>query len=115
MLLGVLAGAILGLFFHIENWEGGYASYRRRMLRLAHIAFFGLGFINLHYALTLQHISLPIANIQVASAGLIVGVMSMPLVCYLTAWRKPMRYLFPIPVLAVTSAIVAVLLGWSTP
>jgi energy-converting hydrogenase Eha subunit A len=112
MLLGVLAGAWLGLFFHIEDWAGGYASYRRRMLRLAHIAFFGLGFINLLYALSLERIALPTLNARIASVGFVVGVISMPLVCYLSAWRKSYRHLFPIPVIAVGAAILAVLLGW---
>ena len=115
MLLGALTGAGIGLFIHIEDWAGGYASYRRRMLRLAHISFFGLGFINLLYALTLEHILLPQINQQVTSLGLILGVVTMPLVCYLSAWRKLMRHLFPIPVLAVTSALIALLMGWNTP
>ena len=114
MLLGVFAGAGIGLFIHIEDWGGGYASYRRRMLRLAHIAFFGLGFINLFFALTLEQVSLPQINQQIASIGLILGGITMPMVCYLSAWRMSMRHLFPIPVLAVTSALIALLAGWNT-
>ena len=30
---------------------GGYGSFRRRLTRLGHIAFFGLGFVNLFYGL----------------------------------------------------------------
>src|ERR1035437_8652833 len=51
-LLGCLVGAIPGLFFHNSDWLGGYASWQRRMIRLAHIAFFGIGFLNLSFALT---------------------------------------------------------------
>jgi hypothetical protein len=36
----------LGLFFHRENWLGGYASHARRMYRLDHISFFELGLVN---------------------------------------------------------------------
>lgn len=115
MLLGVFAGAAIGMFFHREDWAGGYASYRRRMLRLGHIAFFGLGFINLFFALTLERIALPLINTQIASVGLIVGLISMPLTCFLSAWRKPMRHLFPVPVLAVGGALLALLLGWISP
>ena len=43
MLLGVLSGAIIGLFFHREDWMGGYGSYRRRLTRLGHISFFWAG------------------------------------------------------------------------
>lgn len=115
MLLGVSAGAVIGMFFHREDWAGGYASYRRRMLRLGHIAFFGLGFINLFFALTLERIALPSINTQIASAGLIIGVITMPLVCFLSAWRKPVRHLFPVPVLAVSSALLSLLVGWIAP
>ena len=41
-LLGCISGAVLGLFFHRAEWLGGYGSWRRRMLRLAHISFFGI-------------------------------------------------------------------------
>jgi hypothetical protein len=112
MLLGVLSGAAIGLFFHIDAWAGGYASFRRRMLRLAHISFFGLGFINLMYGLTLQAIPLPQSFATTGSYGLIVGVITMPLCCYLTAWKKCFRHMFPVPVLGVATGIIAVLYGW---
>ena len=54
MLMGVLSGAAIGLFFHVDDWARGYASLRRWMLPPAHIYFFGLGFINLMYGLTMQ-------------------------------------------------------------
>ena len=112
MLIGVLSGATIGLFFHIDSWAGGYASFRRRMLRLAHISFFGIGFINLLYGLTLQAIPLPQFFAKTGSYGLIAGVIMMPLCCYLTAWKKYFRHLFPMPVLCVTTGIIAVLYGW---
>src|SRR6476659_1498472 len=31
MLGGVVSGAVLGLFFHKDDWMGGYASFRRRL------------------------------------------------------------------------------------
>ena len=34
-LRGCLAGVIPGLFFHNSDWLGGYASWQRRMIRLA--------------------------------------------------------------------------------
>ena len=51
-LLGCIAGAIPGIFFHNANWLGGYSSWERRMIRLAHISFFGIGALNLAFALT---------------------------------------------------------------
>ena len=35
MFLGVVSGAVIGMFFHREDWMGGYDSYRRRLTRLA--------------------------------------------------------------------------------
>ena len=42
ILLGFVAGVVLGFFFHREDWLGGYHSWRRRMVRLGHISFFGI-------------------------------------------------------------------------
>lgn len=109
---GVLTGGAIGLFFDKEEWAGGYGSFRRRMLRLGHISFFGLGFLNFMFGLTVQSATLPIPHARVASFGFLVGVTCMPLCCFLTAWKKPFRYLFPLPVLGVLSAITLVLLGW---
>jgi hypothetical protein len=112
MLAGVLSGSFAGLLFHDENWLGGYASFRRRLARLGHISFFGLGFVNLLFAATAGQLLLRPGYLSVASIGLIVGAITMPVCCYLTAWRKPLRHLFPIPVLSVAIGIAAILAGW---
>jgi hypothetical protein len=111
MLAGVVSGAVLGLFFHDEKWMGGYTSYRRRLARLGHIAFFGLGFLNLIFAATAAQFSLADHNLSIASWALVLGAATMPLCCFLSAWRKPLRHLFPIPVLSVTAGILAILIG----
>jgi hypothetical protein len=112
MLAGVLSGAVVGLFFHREDWMGGYGSYRRRLTRLGHIAFFGLGFLNLMFAATAAQLYLHGDYFAIASWALIVGAVTMPLCCFLSAWRKPLRHLFPVPVLAVTTGILSILIGW---
>ena len=112
MLAGAISGAVLGLFFDRDGWAGGYGSFRRRMLRLGHISFFGIGFLNLLFGLTLTAVSLPPTHSRIASAGFLVAVIAMPACCFLTAWKKPLRHLFPFPVLAVLAGIVPVLLGW---
>jgi len=111
MLLGAVSGAAIGLRFHIEGWAGGYASFRRRMLRLGHIAFFGLGLVNVLFALSVEAVGLPVAAPPVASLSLVVGVVTMPLVCFLTAWRAGFRHLFFVPVSSVVLAVVLVLAG----
>ncbi|MDH3758573.1 MAG: hypothetical protein OEV10_02590 [Gammaproteobacteria bacterium] len=112
MLFGAVSGAALGLFFDRDGWAGGYGSFRRRMLRLGHISFFGIGFLNLLFGLTLTAVSLPPTHSRIASAGFVVAVIAMPACCFLTAWKKQLRHLFPIPVLAVLAGIIPLLLGW---
>jgi hypothetical protein len=112
MLAGVLSGAIVGLRFHQDEWMGGYGSYRRRLTRLGHISFFGLGFLNLIFAATAGQLALGRGYAAAASDALIVGAVTMPACCFLSAWRKPLRHLFPIPVVSVTIGIVAILIGW---
>ena len=104
VLLGCVAGAVPGLFFHKEDWQGGYSSWQRRMIRLAHIAFFGIGFINLAFFLTAKALGLD-AGLEAASFLLILGAVAMPLVCYLSAWKMFFRHLFIIPATSVTLGI----------
>jgi len=107
-LLGCIAGMVPGLFFYDETWLGGYASWRRRMTRLAHVAFFGIGFLNLSFAGTVQMLGLR-AGLSVPSGLLIVGAVAMPLVCYLSAWKAVFRHLFFIPAGSITLAIAVFL------
>ena len=103
ILLGLISGTLLGLFFHREDWLGGYGSWRRRMLRLGHISFFGTGLLNLSFALSAAHLRHEPPP-RVAALAFVVGAIAMPTVCFLSAWRQPLRHLFFIP---VTSLIVA--------
>jgi len=102
ILLGFIAGAVLGLFFHNENWMGGYSSWRRRMARLGHISFFGIALINLLYSL-----SLTVFNVQITtpypSYLFIAGAITMPLVCFLSAYNKKFRHVFPVPVICLVA------------
>jgi hypothetical protein len=110
ILLGMASGAALGLFFHDERWLGGYDAWPRRMLRLGHISFFGIAFLNLSFAVTLYLTGLDGA-LKAASLLLIVGAVLMPTVCFLAAWRKPLRHLFPAPALSLVGAALLTLLG----
>jgi hypothetical protein len=100
MFLGAVLGAVQGLFFHREDWLGGYGSWRRRMLRLGHISFFGLAFINLSFALSASALGLD-AEVAWPSRLFLVGAVTMPLLCYLSAWARGWRHLFFIPALSV--------------
>ncbi len=58
ILAGLLTGTAIGLFFHDETWMGGYGSWRRRMIRLGHISFFGTAFLNLAFVFSVASRSL---------------------------------------------------------
>ncbi len=107
VLAGVLTGIALGLFFHRESWLGGYDSWPRRMLRLGHISLFGIAALNLGFALTIRRLGWQApagACFALAAANVL-----MPAVCFLAAWRRPMRQLFFLPVGCVLIAVVSLL------
>ena len=103
-LLGCLAGAVPGLFFHDPNWLGGYSSWTRRMIRLGHISFFGIGLLNLSLAMTARALGVD-DGLVLPSVLLIVGAVTMPLVCYLSAWKPDFRNAFFVPALSVILAV----------
>ena len=106
---GFLAGAVQGLLFHREHWLGGYASWKRRMLRLGHISFFGIGFINLGFAFTAAKLP-PSVAMNTASWLFVAGAVGMPLCCYLSAARKAFRHLFCVPVTSLVAAAAILIL-----
>lgn len=111
MVLGAfLTGAGIGLFFHRDVFLGGYDSFRRRLLRLGHIALAALGLSNVLYSL-----AAPLAHgygiATAASASWIGGGILMPAVCFLTAWRPQFRHLFALPVTLLLAAVLATLVG----
>jgi hypothetical protein len=110
ILAGMLSGAALGLFFHDERWLGGYHSWPRRVLRLGHISFFGVAFLNIAFAATL-HVAGDIPGARTASWLLVSGAVLMPAVCFLAAWRKPLRHLFFLPAASLIGAVFALLYG----
>jgi hypothetical protein len=114
MLLGLFAGASIGLFFHQESFAGGYASFRRRLMRLGHVAFFGLGILNVLYALTLKLSGVELRYPVIASASLVAAAALMPLVCFLSAWKMPFRHLFAIPVACVAVSLALLIEGLVT-
>ena len=65
------------------------------MLRLGHISFFGLGILNVLYALSLHDYPISPAYGRLASTGFVIGALSMPTCCFLTAWKVGFRHLFP--------------------
>src|SRR5437588_6353866 len=85
ILLGFLTGLVFGLFFHRENWLGGYGSFQRRMYRLCHISFFGLAGVKFMFYLTARELVLQGLPIEMASWAFIMGAVAMLLCCVLLA------------------------------
>ena len=101
IVLGFVSGMLLGLFFQRDEWLGGYASLKRRLYRLAHISFFGLGAVNLCFFLTV--VMAPLQGIGVIWAGwaLILGALSMPICCILMAHIPRAHLTFGVPVISL--------------
>ena len=110
ILLGMVSGAVFGLHFHDDGWLGGYGSWPRRLLRLGHISFFGIALLNLAFGATLAMTGTN-GQFRSTSVLLVAGAILMPAVCFLSAWRKPLRHLFVLPVVSLFGAAVSVLVG----
>ena len=106
ILSAFFTGAIIGMFFYREDFLGGYSSFRRRILRLGHIAQAALGMMNV-VAANSQFSGCEFNAIAIW--GLVVGGISMPAVCFLSAWKPSMRHLFFIPVVSLFAAVVEIL------
>jgi len=108
ILAAFITGAVVGLFFHREDFWGGYTSFRRRLVRLGHIALAALGGLNVLFSIATPETS---TSIHVASVLLLIGGVSMASICFLTGWRESFRRLFFIPATSLMLAVVLVLLG----
>ncbi|MAF48281.1 MAG: hypothetical protein CMM10_08460 [Rhodospirillaceae bacterium] len=93
------------------GWVGGYDDLARRFLRLGHIAFFGLGFLNLHLARALPEIALGPAWRRTASRAMNFGNITLPAgLIWAAAW-EPAKYVLPLPALSVFAALIVVAVG----
>jgi hypothetical protein len=110
VLAAFVTGAGIGLFFHRDEFWGGYASFRRRIVRLGHVALAALGMMNVLYALC----PWPVVGTwqeRGASLAFIAGGVAMPAVCFLAGWRAGARALFFVPVGLLILAVVLTLCG----
>jgi hypothetical protein len=110
VLAAFVTGAGIGLFFHRPEFWGGYASFRRRIVRLGHIALAALGMMNVLFALCPWPAGDRWNGIW-AGRLWIVGGVAMPVVCFLTGWRAGFRNWFFVPVGALVGAVVLTLIG----
>lgn len=108
ILSAFVTGAIIGVFFHRDDFWGGYNSFRRRIVRLGHISQAALGILNVLYSLS----SAPVSGSdesRTASWCFVAGGVAMPLVCFFSGWNEKLRYLFFLPVALLIVAAIATL------
>jgi hypothetical protein len=116
---GVLTGMVMGLWsfdgpFPPPAWLGDYGDTGRRLARLGHIAFFGLGILDLLLAHELRCSALSLRGKQAASWAMIFGNILLPLTLFAAAAYRPLKYGLAIPVLAVFVALLLAAYGaWS--
>ena len=116
LLLGVASGMILGLWsfggpIPVPEAIGDYGDLPRRFLRLGHIAFFGLGLINLAVAGHWRRLELSRAAARRALKFMNLGNLGLPPLLLAAAWQPALLYILPIPVTFVFAALALCAIG----
>ncbi len=111
--VGAITGLIMGLWsfdgpLGVPASLGEYEDTARRLARLGHIAFFGLGILNLLLARELPESSLGLREKKIASFAMNFGNIFLPLTLFAAAFYHPLKYTMPLP---ATSVLVALLLA----
>ncbi len=114
--LGALTGLVMGLWSFdgpvpTPGWLGEYGTTARRLARLGHIAFFGLGILNLLLARELSLSALGLQTKRVASRAMNFGNVFLPLTLFSAAAYPPLKYLLPLPASAVFLALILAAYG----
>ena len=112
--MGFISGAVMGMRFQNENWMGGYSSFPRRLYRLGHISFFGLGLINFLFAVTLRLFPVTSPFATLAGYAFIIGGILMPICCVLIAHfpkiKAPLLFTPPVASLLLGGALTLFLI-----
>lgn len=93
------------------SWLGEYGDTPRRLARLGHIAFLGLGIINLILARELEELALSRRAMRVASAAMNFGNVFLPLTLFAAAAYHPAKYFMSLPATSVLVALVVAASG----
>ena len=109
--VGIAVGLVIGLWsfdgpMATPAWIGEYADTSRRLIRLGHIAFIGLGMLNILLAQELTRTSLGSRARHVASTAMIAGNLFLPVFLIGAALWRPLKYLMGIPATCVFVAMV---------
>ncbi len=108
--LGALSGMLLGLWSFdgpvpVPSVLGEYASTSRRLVRLGHIAFFGVGILNILTAREVAGFGVSPKIVRLIARTMNVGNVLMPTGLVAAGLYAPLKYLLPLPVTSVSVAL----------
>ncbi|HEX5071119.1 MAG TPA: hypothetical protein VFV78_12960 [Vicinamibacterales bacterium] len=108
--VGIATGLIMGLWsfdgpVHVPAWLGEYGDTSRRLARLGHIAFIGLGLINILLSHELPKSALSDRARQIASRHMNFGNIVLPIALFAAAAWRPAKYVMAVPATAVFVAL----------
>lgn len=105
VLASLAMGIYMGQKFQREDWLGGYGSFPRRMVRLAHVALAAIGMLNIQFAQSLPRVQLSGAMLTAASLALMAAAVLMPACCLWMAYRRAHFEIFAAPVICLAAGI----------
>ncbi len=116
MAIGAASGLILGLWsfagpLPVPEFLGAYDDTARRLARLGHIAWFGLGFINLAMTAELERSASVDKSRLLASRLMNIGNLALPTTLFIASVWQPFKYVMSVPALCVTIALILVAKG----
>ena len=107
---GAASGLLMGLWSFggpvpVPDWLGDYGDLPRRLLRLGHIAFFGLGILNIMVARHIARSRLRPGWRRAALICMSFGNVLLPLTLVAASVHEPLKYLTGAPAITVTAAL----------
>jgi hypothetical protein len=116
MAVGIATGLVMGLWSFdgpvpVPAWLGEYGDTPRRLARLGHIAFLGLGILNLLLDHELPRSGLGARGKRAAAWAMNLGNIALPMGLFAAAAWAPAKYALSIPATAVFVALTLVAWG----
>jgi len=117
--VGIAVGLVIGLWSFdgpvaTPAWIGEYTDTSRRLVRLGHIAFIGLGLLSILLADELGRSSLGARGRQMASRLMVAGNVGLPLLLIGAAIWRPLKFAMGVPATCVFAAMVLAAWGART-
>lgn len=116
LVVGAVTGLIMGLWsfdgpVSVPQVVGDYDALSRRLIRLGHIACFGLGILNILIARELPQAALADNTKKLASRAMNFGNIFLPTTLFAGATIRPAKYLMSFPAVAITVALIITAYG----